>query len=62
MYETGHKIQCMAKVLPKMLESVNGLIHRQKRQTRYFENSTEPWKLEKVLLREQSASVAPHVH
>lgn len=63
MYETGHKIQFMAKVLPKMPESLlMAWIQSQKIQTRYLENSNEPWKLENVLMREQSGSVAPHIH
>jgi len=45
----------MAKVLPKMLESlliawILQVDQRQKKQTRYLKNSTEPWKLENVLM------------
>lgn len=65
--ETGHKIQFIAKALPKMLESllmawILQVDQRQKKQTRYLEHSIEPWKLENVLKWEQSGSVAPHIH
>lgn len=53
----------MAKVLPKMPESLlMAWIQSQKIQTRYLENSNEPWKLENVLMREQSGSLASQIH